>query len=203
MAFVVTVEAQQARVETPISSGPGGFTLTVSTPAVDGPFDFAMNKGPKVKTVNGDTYGELMFIGMLENSQTAKMLYEVAIFRDDKANERKKPYTAEVIAKNIIEKKGYVGRAEKFNCPQIDFETSSIACYKMQGSPFYKELMTDYRTGVTVVAIALKNDTQGFAYIGYVQERDTKKFDSDSTYVTKAATGAAAGMFRNSKLKPN
>lgn len=200
MAFASVSNAQQARIETPISTGAGGFTLTVSTPQADGPFDFAMNKGPKVNTINGDTYGELMYGSNLAGSETARIFYKVAIFRDDKANERGKAYSAEVIAQNIIKQHGFVGRAEKFDCPETAFITSSVACYKMHGASMFNEMRKD-RLAVTVVAIALKNNTQGFAYIGAVYDSNSKAFDADPSLAIKGATGAAAGMFRNSRLQ--
>ncbi|AXS79837.1 hypothetical protein HYN24_07295 [Dechloromonas sp. HYN0024] len=129
------------------------------------------------------------------------MLFKVAVFRDDKAIERKKPYTAEVIAQNIIKQNGFVGRAFKFDCPEPSFQVTTMACYKMVGTPIFNKEEMAIRSAVTVVAIGLNNNTQGFAYVGEVIDDNAKLFDSDSTYATKGATGAAAGMFKNSHLQ--
>lgn len=197
--------AQQVRVETPLTTGKGGFTLMVSTPDADGPFDFANNKGPKINTIAGNTYGEVMFGTKISNSPTGTVLYMASVYRDDKANERGKPYTANNIALDIIKHQGFVGKAVPFNCPVNNIEVKNeMVCYRMSGARVFDEKpMKDHRAAVTVVAVSFKNNTMGYAFIGEAIEKDVQSFENDPTQTIKNADGASAGMFRNSRFALN
>lgn len=205
ITLAAAAQAQQARMETPMSTGPGGFTLTVSTPPGDGPYDFAKNKGPKINTIAGNTYGEVLFGGNVSNSPTGVLNYMVSVYRDDKAIERGKPYTAEKIALDIIKHEGFVGRAAPFNCPANNIDAKNeMVCYRMAGtSVFDNKPMNELRSAVTVVAVSLKNNTMGYAFIGLAIEKNVQLFDKDPSQTIKNADGAAAGMFRNSRFTLN
>ena len=42
-----------------LDTGPGGIKVSFSISGMDGPFDYARNKGPKIATSNGFTAGEV------------------------------------------------------------------------------------------------------------------------------------------------
>lgn len=202
IAFAPVSYAQQARIETPMSTGAGGFTLTISTPLADGPFDTAMNKGPKINTIQGNTYGEVLFKAGTDLSTTSQVIFMATVYRDDKANERGKPYSAEAIAQDLIKHQGYVGRAVPFNCPKPPFEGSTVVCYKMSGSPIF-EGKTVSRSAVTLAAVSFKNNTQGYALIGKAIDSNAQEFDKNIAAYEKSSNQAVGSMWKNSDFHGN
>jgi len=189
MAFATTSYAQQVADRSVATLdagyGKGGFSVTISVPKSDGPTDFSGNPGARISTDNGNTYGEVSFGA--NASDTAVVLYELAVFRDDKATQRKKPYTAEYLAQEIIKKKGFSGRAEKSTCPNPPFDGVTMACYKMKGFPDLEFDSGKWGAAVSIVSYSFKNNTQGFVFIGQATEKDKSKYLADPTFVEKKA----------------
>lgn len=186
MALAGSAYAQLAdRSEATLDTGKGGFSVKISVPKSDGPTDFAGNPGPRISTDNGNTYGEMVF--RANAGDTAVALYEVAVFRDDRANERKKPMTAEVLAKEMIKTLGFTGRAVKSECPEPPFAGVTMACYKMSGFPDLSFDPKNWGFGISLVAYSFRNNTQGFVFIGNAVEKDKAKYKADPTFVEKKA----------------
>lgn len=186
-----------------MDTGKGGFKITVGfEQPLDGPFDFALNKGPKINTINGNTYGEMAFGG--NRSPTTIAYFMASVFRDDKAVERKKPYTAEALAMNSLKENGFEGKGVPFKCPVERVEGASMACYKASGIPgFGKNSADDRRSAIAVVAVSLKNNTAGYVITGLVIEKDKAKFDADPSQTGKAANSTAAFLWNRHSFEWN
>jgi hypothetical protein len=201
IAFAATAQAQQGERSTATIDagvGKGGFSVTISVPKSDGPTDFAGNPGPRVSTDNGNTYGEVAFGA--NASDTAIVLYQVAVFRDDKANERKKPYTSEYLAQEIIKKKGFVGRAQKFDCPPPPFSGVTMSCYKMNGYTDLPFVPKDWGYSVAIISYSFRNNTQGFVFIGDATERDGSKYKQAPSFIEKKAESKLSTLVNYSKI---
>ena len=147
----------------------------------------------------------VMFGTKSSNSSTGTMLYMASLYRDDKANERGKPYTTENIAFDITKHRGFVGKAVKFTCLANNVDVKNdMVCYRMSGARVFDDKpMEDHRAAVAAVAVSLKNNTMGYAFIGEAIEEDVPSFKNNPTQTIKNANGASAGMFRNSRFTLN
>lgn len=182
-----------------MDTGKGGFRITVEfDKPLDGPFDFAHNKGPKVNTINGNTYGEMGFAA--NRSETAVSNYNVAVFRDDNANKRSKPYTAEALAEDALEKEGFKGKGERFECPQVPVEGGGIVCYTASGIRVFDKPMANWRGSVAIIAVSFKNNTTGYVLIGSSTEKDPSKYDLDKTQLQKYSKSALAKLWKGHRV---
>ena len=77
MASMIGFSAQAS--EAVLDTGPGGIRVSFSISDMDGPFDFAKNKGPKVGSSNGLTVGEVAFNARLDTGGT--LVYKGGVMR--------------------------------------------------------------------------------------------------------------------------
>lgn len=187
-----------------MDTGKGGFKISVSfTKPLDGPFDFAKNKGPKINTINGNTYGEMAFAG--NRSNTSFAFYKYAVFRDDRANERNKPYTAEALAQERLEAAGFKGKGKAFKCPSPRTEGSTMVCYMASGTPVFgvNKPKNDLRLALYVIAVSFKSNTTGYVISGEVFENDTSKFDLDPSDTEQGAYKVTAAAWNHHSIDWN
>lgn len=198
------VFAEDARKEALLDTGKGGFKLLMSVPSFgQGPYDFAKNNGVKIKTFDTVVYGEAMYNAPL--SETSVVIYQAMVGRRTKAVKGEVPITAEHLANEMLKTNGFkLDRATKIDCPKVPVEGGSIACYKASGhSIFDGEEKKRDKKAMVVVGVSFANNTQGYALMATVAEKNIAAFDKEPESYEKQASRGLGGMYRNSQLDVN
>lgn len=197
----------EGRKEATIDLGKGAFKLTVSVPEdVDGPYDFAKNKGPRVN-INKDTdgkgyaYGEVMYNARIESGGVVS--YKASAKAVFSAKPTYKGALAESLAKSLIKDSGFEGRATKTDCPPAPIDNAYIVCYKMSGNPMYEGKMEPEKYARVLVAVSFSDDAMGYTFMGSVIEQDVSKFNADPSKAESLAKSLAIDIYRNMRTRLN
>ena len=184
------------RKEAVLDTGKGGLHLVVSVPSFgQGPYDFAKNKGPIVNTFDGVIYGEVMFNAPV--GETGVVVYQASVIRRTKVNKGDQPVTAEHVAREMIKQAGFGGRAVKIDSPQVSIEGATVVTYKMSGfAKFEKEDRSKKHVGI-VTAVSFANETQGYALMAGVAEKDVAAFDAEPARFEHRAVKAFSDLYQN------
>lgn len=203
-AVSISAFAEDARKEALLDMGKGRFKLLVSVPSfAQGPYDFAKNNGPSV--IHGEwlSRGEVMYNAPL--SETSVVIYQAAAIQRVKHQKGEAPITAEHLASQMLEGHGFkVARATKIDCPKVPVEGGSIACYKASGYPIFdgqeKKMSKD---AMVVVGVSFANNTQGYALMATVAEKNLAAFDKEPDEYVRMAKNGVGNMLKNQQLQLN
>lgn len=203
-AVSISAFAEDARKEALIDPGKGCPKLLVSVPSfAQGPYDFAKNKGPVVSRGERLSGGEVMYNAPL--SETSVVIYQANVTCRHKYIKGDQPVTAEGLASHMLEEEGFkLARAVKIDCPKVPVEGGSIACYKASGHAVFdgKEKISN-KEATVVVGVSFANNTQGYALMTSVIEKNIAAFDKEPESYEKQASRGLGGMYRNSQLDVN
>lgn len=201
---VNAIAADNGRKEAVMDMGKGGFTLTISVPDfADGPYDFAKNKGDLVKSDKEHKLylGEAMFNAGI--GESGVVVYQSNAIRRTSVQTEDQKVTAEVLAKALIKREGFEGRAQSIPCPPAPIEGAKIVCYKMTGQSIFEGRARPEMAAQVLAAISFANDTMGYTLMGTVVERNVDKFNADPNAFELKASKALTGMWKNSKIQKN
>ena len=196
--------AEDARKEALIDPGKGCPKLLVSVPSfAQGPYDFAKNKGPLVIRDERLSGGEVMYNAPL--SETSVVIYQANVTCRHKYIKGDKPTTAEALASYMLEGNGFkLARATKIDCPKVPVEGGSIACYKASGhSIFDGEEKKRNKKAMVVVGISFANNTQGYALMATVAEKNIAAFDKEPDEYVRMAKNNVVNVWKSTKLQLN
>lgn len=203
-AASISAFAEDARKEALLDTGKGGFKLLMSVPSFgQGPYDFAKNDGVKIKTFPDMVYGEGMYNAPI--SDTAVVIYQAMVVRRINPKKDVVPVTAEHLASEMLKGHGFkLDRATKIDCPKAPVEGGSIACYKASGYPIFdgqeKKMSKD---AMVVVGVSFANNTQGYALMVTVAEKNIAAFDKEPEKYEKRANNGLGDLYRNAKFDIN
>ena len=196
------VLAEDARKEALLDTGKGGFKLLVSVPSfAQGPYDFAKNNGVNAKEYDGFRYSEVMYNAPL--SETSVVIYQALGMRRFVAKKGAVPITADHLANEMLKTNGFkLARATKIDCPKVPVEGGSIACYKASGhSIFDGEEKKRNKKAMVVVGISFANNTQGYALMATVAEKNIAAFDKEPDEYVRMAKNGVGNMLKNQQLQ--
>lgn len=197
LAALSAMAAEPAIVDT----GKGGLRA-VLTLDMDGPYDFAKNKGVKVFKGGRLTGGEAMFLGNV--SDTAVGIDQLMV---DSVSENKPgdtPLTAEHMANEMLETVGFtVDRAVKFDGPKVSIPGATVVTYKASGNAITNRVRTDSKLFVIVQAVSYPGQTKGYAIMSAIKEKNVAAFDADPAKYEKLAKAAFVPMFKGLTVSEN
>lgn len=197
-AFVnVSAFAEDARKESLLDTGKGGFKLLVSVPSFgQGPYDFAKNNGVNKKEFDGFHYSEVMYNAPI--SETSVVIYQAMTMRRSVAKKGVTPITAEHLASEMLKTNGFkLDRATKIDCPKAPVEGGSIACYKASGHSIFDEEKKRDKKAMVVVSVSFANNTQGYALMATVVEKNIAAFDKEPEKYAYGAMKGLSDLFSN------
>lgn len=199
LVMAASVMASEAVLDT----GSGGIKVSFSISGMDGPFDFARNKGPKVASLNGLTVGEVAWGA--NSGVGGALVYMGGVMRRTQVKPGDQPITPEHLAKVMLEQNGFtLDRATVVpNGPKVNFEGMLPAItYKASGTPIF-EGPGKGKTVIYVMAVASADRKQGYVLASYVDERNTTAFDADPAKYDKEAKGGFVELFKGHKVDFN
>lgn len=184
-----------------VDTGKGGLRA-VLTIDMDGPYDFAKNKGVKVFKAGRLTGGEAMFLGAA--SETATVIDQLMV---DTVTENKPgdtPLTAENIANEMLSSVGFsVDRAEKMNGPRVDIPGATVVTYKASGDSITNHVRKGEKWFVIVQAVSYPGQTKGYAIMTAVKEKNVAAFDADPAKYEKLAKASFMPVYRGLTVSEN
>ncbi len=201
MASMIGFSAQAS--EAVLDTGPGGIRVSFSISDMDGPFDFAKNKGPKVGSSNGLTVGEVAFNARLDTGGT--LVYKGGVMRRTQVKPSDQPITPEHLAKVMLEQNGFtLDRATLVpNGPKVNLEGMLPAItYKATGDSIF-EGPAKSKKALYVMASASVDGKQGYAIAAFVDERNVAAFEADPSKYDKAARSGFIELFKGHKVSFN
>ena len=202
ISFGANAADQAPRKEAVLDTGKGGLHLVVSVPNfAQGPYDFAKNKGPIVNAFGGLVYGEVMFNAPV--GETGVVVYQANIGRRTKVSKGDQPLTAEHLAREMIKQAGFEGRAVKIDSPQVGIAGATVVTYKMSGFAMFEKEDRSKKHAEIVTAVSFANETQGYALMVGVAEKDVAAFDADPEKIEKMARGGFKDMMKNTSVTLN
>lgn len=188
--------------EAVLDTGPGGIKVSFSISNMDGPFDFAKNKGPKIASSNGRTVGEVAWGA--NSGVGGTLIFMSGVMRRTQVKPGDQPITPEHLAKVMLEQNGFtLERATLIPAPKVDLEGMLPAvAYKASGTPIF-EGPGKGKTAIYVMAVASADRKQGYVLASYVDERNIEAFDADPAKYDKEARGGFVQLFRGHKVSFN
>lgn len=184
-----------------VDTGKGGLRA-VLTIDMDGPYDFARNKGVKVFKAGRLTGGEAMFVG--NASDTAVVIDQLLV---DTVTENKpgdKPLTAENIANEMLETVGFtVDRAVKFDGPKVSIPGATVATYKASGDSITNHVRKGEKWSVIVQAVSYPGQTKGYAIMSAVVEKNVAAFEADPAKYESLAKRSFVPVFKGLTVSEN
>ena len=193
--------AADGRKEAVLDMGKGAFTLTVSVPGdVEGPYDFAKNPGFGSKMTGQFQHQEVAYIAKVDDSSFVS--YK-ATAQKISTNKKGQKLTAEHMAQDQIKDNGFKDRAVQINCPPVNFEGATSVCYKMSGDAIFENQPLPYKYAAVLISVSWANDTQGYTFMGKIEERNVEKFNSQQSITEKNASRALTTLWKNHKVTKN
>ena len=189
--------------EAVLDTGPGGIKVSFSISGMDGPFDYAKNKGPKVASSNGLTVGEVAWGA--NSGVGGVLIYKSGVMRRTQVKPGDQPITPEHLVKVMLEQNGFkLERATIVpNGPKVNLEGMIPAItYKAIGDSIY-EGASDSKKALYVMAVASVDRKQGYVLAAYVDETNKAAFDADPAKYDKEAKGGFVQLFRGHKVSFN
>lgn len=184
-----------------VDTGKGGLRA-VLTLDMDGPYDFAKNKGVKVFKGGRLTGGEAMFLGNVSDTAIAIDQLMVDSVSENKPGDT--PLTAENIANEMLKTVGFtVDRAVKFDGPKVSIPGATVATYKASGHPIFERTRTDSKVFVIVQAVSYPGQTKGYAIMSAIKEKNVAAFDADPAKYEKLAKAGFMPIFRGLTVSEN
>lgn len=187
-----------------LDTGSGGIKVSFSvSDNMEGPFDFARNKGPKVASSNGLTVGEVAWGA--RSDVGGSLIYMAGVMRRTQIRSGDQAITPEHLAKVMLEQNGFtLDRATVVpNGPKVNLEGMLPAItYKAIGDSIF-EGPSKSKKVVYVMAVASADQKQGYAIAAYVDERGKAAFDADTAKYDKAAKGGFVLFFKGHKVDFN
>lgn len=184
-----------------VDTGKGGLRA-VLTLDMDGPYDFAKNKGVKVFKGGRLTGGEAMFLGNVSDTAIAIDQLMVDSVSENKPGDT--PLTAEHIADQMLQTVGFtVDRAVKFDGPKVSIPGATVATYKASGHPIFERTRTDSKVFVIVQAVSYPGQTKGYAIMSAIKEKNVAAFDADPAKYEKLAKAGFMPIFRGLTVSEN
>ena len=184
-----------------VDTGKGGLRAVLSLD-MDGPYDFAKNKGVKVFKGGRLTGGEAMFLA--NASDTAIAIDQLMV---DSVSENKPgdtPLTAEHMANEMLETVGFtVDRAVKFDGPKVNIPGVTVATYKASGDSITNHVRKGEKWFVIVQAVSYPGQTKGYAIMAAIKEKNVAAFDADPAKYEKLAKAAFVPMFKGLTVSEN
>ncbi len=199
----MVVAASAMATEAVLDTGPGGIKVSFSVSDMDGPFDFAKNKGPKVASSNGLTVGEVAFNARLDTGGT--LVYKGGVMRRTQVKPGEQPITPEHLANVMLEQNGFtIARATLVpNGPKVNLEGMLPAItYKAIGDSIF-EGPAKSKKALYVMASTSADGKQGYAIAAFVDERNFAAFEADPTKYDKAAKSGFIELFKGHKVSFN
>lgn len=198
LAFVAlsAMAAEPAIVDT----GKGGLRA-VLTLDMDGPYDFAKNKGVKVFKGGRLTGGEAMFLGGEGSFDVIDQLL-VGTVSENKPGQQ--ALTAEHMANEMLETVGFtVDRAIKFDGPKVSIPGATVATYKASGNAITNRVRTDSKLFIIVQAVSYPGQTKGYAIMAAIKETNVAAFDADPAKYESLAKRAFVPLFKGLTVSEN
>lgn len=184
-----------------VDTGKGGLRA-VLTLDMDGPYDFAKNKGVKVFKGGRLTGGEAMFLGTVSDTAIAIDQLMVDSVSENKPGDT--PLTAEHIANEMLQNVGFtVDRAIKFDGPKVNIPGATVSTYKASGHPVFERTRTDVKVFVIVQAVSYPGQTKGYAIMSAIKEKNVAAFDADPAKYEKLAKAGFMPIFRGLTVSEN
>lgn len=186
-----------------LDTGPGGIKISFSISGMDGPFDYAKNKGPKIASSNGLTVGEVAWGA--NSGVGGVLIYKSGVMRRTQLKPGDQPITPEHLAKVMLEQNGFkLERATVVpNGPKVNFDGMLPAItYKAIGDSIF-ERESDSKMAIYVMAVASVDRKQGYVLAAYVDETNKAAFDADPAKYDKEAKGGFVQLFRGHKVDFN
>lgn len=200
----MVVAASAMATEAVLDTGSGGIKVSFSVPNdLEGPYDFAKNKGPKVASSNGLTVGEVSWGAKLNTGGT--LVYMGGVMRRTQVKPGDQPITPEHLAKVMLEQNGFtLDRATVVpNGPKVNLEGMLPAVvYKAVGDSIF-EGPAKSKKALYVMAVASSDRKQGYAIAAYVDERNRAAFDADEAKYDKSAKSGFVELFKSHKVDFN
>lgn len=201
MAALVVTSVSALATEAVLDTGPGGIKVSFSvSDNMEGPFDFARNKGPKVASSNGLIVGEVAWGARSEVG--GNLIYMAGVMRRTQVKPGDQPITPDHLAKVMLEQNGFaIERAEIVpNGPRVNLEGMLPAVtYKAMGDSIFDGPAKSKKV-LYVMAVASADRKQGYAIAAYVDERNKAAFDADQAQYDKAAKGGFVLLFKGHKV---
>jgi len=184
-----------------VDTGKGGLRA-VLTIDMDGPYDFARNKGVKVFKAGRLTGGEAMFVG--NASDTAVVIDQLLVATVTENKPGDKPLTAENIANEMLETVGFtVDRAVKFDGPKVSIPGATVATYKASGDSITNHVRKGEKWSVIVQAVSYPGQTKGYAIMSAVVEKNVAAFEADPAKYESLAKRSFVPVFKGLTVSEN
>lgn len=184
-----------------VDTGKGGLRA-VLTIDMDGPYDFARNKGVKVFKGGRLTGGEAMFLG--NASDTALVIDKLLVSTVTENKPGDTPLTAENIANEMLKTAGFsVDRAVKFDGPKVNIPGATVVTYKAFGHPRFDIEVKTHKVFAIVQAVSYSGQTKGYAIMTVVRENDVAAFDADPAKYESLAKRSFVPVFKGLTVSEN
>ncbi len=184
-----------------LDTGKGGLRA-VLTIDMDGPYDFARNKGVKVFKGGRLTGGEAMFVG--KSSDTALVIDKLLVSTVTENKPGDTPLTAENIANEMLKTVGFsVDRAVKFDGPRLNIPGATVVTYKASGNPITNHVRTGEKIFLIVQAVSYPGQTKGYAIMAAVVEDNVAAFDADPAKYESLAKRSFVPVFKGLTVTEN
>lgn len=207
VGLIVSMAAFGATEPAVIDTGKNGLRLTLNIPQMDGPYDFARNKGPKIARIRNNSFivGEAMFNTKIEGMPTTTVVNKLSVIDKktlDSATEQK--VTAEILAREILKSAGFdLSRAEPMKTPPVQIPGVTVVSYKATGQPRFGDITRDDKSFLIVQAVSFPGEMKGYAIMTNAIEDNPAAFDADPAKYEAKAKGGFMLMFKGLTVTEN
>lgn len=185
-----------------VDTGKGGLRAVLSID-MDGPYDFAKNKGVSVWGKGTRlVVGEAMFLGNVSDTAIAIDQLLVGTVTENKPGQQ--PLTAEHLADQMLQTVGFtVDRAIKFDGPKVSTPGVTVVTYKASGDSITDHVRKGEKWFVIVQAVSYPGQTKGYAIMSAIKEKNVAAFDADPAKYEKLAKAGFMPIFRGLTISEN
>lgn len=202
LGLVASFSANAVAGEAVIDTGKGGLRAVLTIDGMEGPYDFAKNKGPSVSHDPRLAGGEVMFGGKVGDTAILADMLLVMHSKDVKPGD--KPITAGHLANEMLKAAGFsLDRATKIDGPRVDIPGAIVVTLKAFGSPIFEQERKGKRSFVIVQAVSFPGNSKGYAIMAEVTELNAAIFDADPSKYEKLTKGGFMPLFRGLQVTQN